>query len=288
MKAVVVLFGSFNPVHKGHIAVADNAIEELQADGLWFVVSPENPFKDHSTLAPEADRLAMVEIAIRSARHADMMQASDVEFSMPRPSRTVDTLGVLSERFPECKFTLLIGADNAGKFEEWKNASEIVENYRIAVYPREGYPIESKYSDRFVYLKNAPLEPEAATSIRQRIAEGAKNIADLPRGVEDYIRTHGLYVCPCVPARGDGGTPEAIDERIERLGAEIEMPAGETCKVGNFLERGKLHYRKGSFDLALNDFLQVLELDRDNEEAREYRDLLREILSFRYTDIYNP
>lgn len=274
-RSVILLFGSFNPVHKGHIAVADNALEELQADELWFVVSPENPFKHASTLAPEADRLAMVEIAIRSARHKAKMKTSDVEFSMPRPSRTIDTLNTLSKRFPGHKFTLLIGADNVANFGQWKNAEEIVEKYTVAVYPRDGYdPHSSEYSDRFVYLKNAPLEPEAATPLRHQMAAGGKGFTDLPAGVEKYIRKHGLY-----------GSTRTIDDEIEEINELMDTAAH---LAENFLHRGKLYYRKGCFDLALNDFLEVIELDRANEEAREYRDLLREIFAFRHTDIYNP
>ncbi|MFR5871659.1 MAG: nicotinate-nicotinamide nucleotide adenylyltransferase [Alistipes sp.] len=108
------LFGSFNPVHRGHVAVADAVLESTGAEALWFVVSPQNPFKAGKELAPETDRIEMARIALQSAVHSDRMAVSDIEFRLPKPNRTIRTLEKLRTEYPGRKFSLLIGSDNAG------------------------------------------------------------------------------------------------------------------------------------------------------------------------------
>lgn len=272
--SVILLFGSFNPIHKGHISIAGNALDELKADEVWFVVSPQNPFKEASTLAPESDRLAMVNIAIKSACDADRMKACDVEFSMPRPSRTVDTLNFLADTFPDHKFTLLIGSDNVKDFPKWKNYEEILDKYTVAVYPREGYTaIRSDISSRFLYLKDVPLSPGVSSAIREGFAGGDIDFCALPPGVDEYIMEHGLY----------GTDKEGTG--IEFLNKLIEKNHMNPC---NYNLRGKMFFKLGMFDKAMNDFIQATELDGEYKEAREYIALLREIFNFRYADIYNP
>lgn len=193
-RSVILYFGSFNPVHKGHIFIADTALDMLRADELWLVVSPQNPFKESCELAPEKDRLRMTDIAIASARNSERMKSCDVEFEMDKPSRTVDTLKVLSRKYPSYDFTLLIGSDNVDDFDKWKEYEYILDNYTVAVYPREGcIPKNSELAGRFVHLKNVPLHLVASTGIRELI-NGGKGEKWLPDGVSEYIKEKGLYV----------------------------------------------------------------------------------------------
>lgn len=195
MQAETILyFGSFNPVHRGHVAVADAVLKSTGAGALWFVVSPQNPFKTNEELAPETDRLEMVRIALQSAVRSDLMAVSDIEFRLPKPNRTIRTLEKLRSEYPDRKFSLLIGSDNMAGFPKWVHSREILDGYRVLVYPRPGYPTpESARSDGFTILTNLKELPQAATDVRTRIARGENPGAELPGGVWEYIEKHRLY-----------------------------------------------------------------------------------------------
>ena len=202
MQAETILyFGSFNPVHRGHVAVADAVLESTEAEALWFVVSPQNPFKAGKELAPETDRIEMARIALQSAVHSDRMAVSDIEFRLPKPNRTIRTLEKLRTEYPGRKFSLLIGSDNAACFNQWIAYQEILERYPVLVYPREGHPVQpGPTTDKCTFLQDVPLLPQAATDIRGLIADNGKDTKalverELPAGVWEYIKMHKLYGC---------------------------------------------------------------------------------------------
>ena len=124
MHSVILYFGSFNPVHKGHMAVAEWILEQGLCNEVWFVVSPQNPLKRDGSLIGEEERLAMVRLAAAASRYSRRMRACDVEFSLPRPSYTVDTLSVLTERYPDTTFSLLVGSDIPGQITQWKDCAD--------------------------------------------------------------------------------------------------------------------------------------------------------------------
>lgn len=193
-QTVVLYFGSFNPIHRGHLTVADAALEAIGADALWFVVSPQNPFKRYDELAPETLRIEMVRRAIRNARHADKMFASDIEFQLEKPSLTLHTLETLNHRFPQIRFGLLLGSDNIAGLSAWYGFERIVNEYPIWVYPREGYPIpQLTWTEKLILLDNVPLMPQAATDLRSSIAHGIIPENELPEGIGAFIRKHRLY-----------------------------------------------------------------------------------------------
>lgn len=196
MKARVLLyFGSFNPVHRGHIALAEYAISDGFADQVVLIVSPQNPHKEQGDLAAEFSRYEMCQAACAASLYPEQIQVSAVEFTLPRPSYTIDTLNFLTENFGEqMEFSILMGADNIENFHRWKSYEQIIANYQILVYPRTGYSLSaSQFADRVVYLENAPIFDISATEIRKAIAEG-RDISDkvIPE-VEKYIRNNKLW-----------------------------------------------------------------------------------------------
>ena len=194
-KRVLLYFGSFNPVHRGHIALAEYAISDGFADQVVLIVSPQNPHKEQSDLAAEFSRYEMCQAACAASLYPEQIQVSAVEFTLPRPSYTIDTLNFLAENFGEqMEFSILMGADNIENFHRWKSHEQIIDNYPILVYPRAGYYLaRSQFADRVVFLENAPLFDISATEIRKAIAEG-RDISDMviPE-VEQYIRNNKLW-----------------------------------------------------------------------------------------------
>lgn len=192
---VVLYFGSFNPVHRGHIALAEYIIADGFADSVVMIVSPQNPHKEQSNLAAEFSRYEMCQAACAASLYPDKIQVSAVEFTLPRPSYTIDTLNFLAENFGDkMEFSILMGADNIESFHRWKNHEQIIANYPILVYPRVGYSLSrSPYADRVVFLENAPLFNISATDIRIAVSQGG-DISDMviPE-VESYIKLNKIY-----------------------------------------------------------------------------------------------
>lgn len=181
-------FGSFNPIHIGHLIIANILYDRTDLDEVWFVVSPQNPLKKRQSLIHEFDRLKMVELAISDHYH---FRASDVEFRMPKPSYTIDTLTYLADQYPQHQFCLFLGSDNLGQLTKWKNYQAILDHYEIFVYPRPG---ETKTFDHpNIKIIEAPLLDISATFIRKSIKEGYSVKYLLPEGVEDYIQNKKLY-----------------------------------------------------------------------------------------------
>lgn len=186
-----LFFGSFNPIHVGHLMIANAMAEDTDLQRVWFVVSPHNPFKSSKTLLHEFDRLDMVRLAIADN---DALEATDIEFRMPRPSYTVDTLAWLSDKYPQHEFKLIIGEDNLASFPKWKNSSVILEQYGLYVYPRPGAAASDLRTHANVRVVEAPLVDISATYIRRRLQEH-KNIRYLvPATVEEHIRTRRFYL----------------------------------------------------------------------------------------------
>ena len=193
MKHVALYFGSFNPIHKGHIALAEWVVEQGLCDELIFIVSPQNPFKEQEGLAPEFSRYEMCELACKASRYPEQIKVSAVEFVLEKPSYTINTLRYLRENFgAEMKFSVLMGADNIENFDKWREYEEILRDYPLLVYPREGYSVE-KFADKITFLSDAPLFDFAATDIRKMVAEGVDFRDKLSVEVANYITQNKLY-----------------------------------------------------------------------------------------------
>lgn len=179
--------GSFNPVHIGHLALARQILEKYSLDEVWFVVSPRNPLKDESCLASDEERFRLVKKALQNEPE---MVASDYEFHLPRPSYMWNTLSHLTTDYPEDEFFLIIGADNWQCFPQWYNYKEIIANYHVIIYPRNGYSVESL--PETVSLANTRLWNVSSTQIRDmvRIGESIKGlVSDIIE--EDVVRLYG-------------------------------------------------------------------------------------------------
>ena len=192
-KKTGLFFGSFNPIHIGHLILANYILENSDMQELWFVVSPQNPFKEKKSLLNDVTRLDMVE---RALRNYEKMRVSNVEFSLPKPSYTIDTLTYLKEKFPSHSFALIMGEDNLAGLPKWKNAELLVKNYQIIVYPRyfeKSETLESYEEHENITLIDAPIIELSATQIRQMIKDGKNVRPMLPPEVFDYIDGSSLY-----------------------------------------------------------------------------------------------
>lgn len=193
MKRVLLYFGSFNPVHRGHIALAEYAIANDVADQVILIVSPQNPHKQSADLAPEFSRYEMCTAACQASKYPEQILVSAVEFTLPRPSYTIDTLRFLSENFgSQMQFSILMGADNIDKFDSWKEYEQILAAYPIFVYPRPGYVVE-KFADKVTYLEGAPLFDFSATDIREALAAGQPIDTMVCPEVEKYVKSNKLW-----------------------------------------------------------------------------------------------
>lgn len=184
-------FGSFNPIHIGHVAIANYFIEFTDLDRLWFVVSPHNPLKEKKTLLNDFVRLEMVELAINKDPR---FKSCDIEFKMPQPSYTIDTLTYLKEKYPQHEFILIMGSDGLKTFSKWKNSELIIQKYPRYVYPRLSEHINEIKEHKNIRLVEAPKIEISSTFIRDSIAEGRDIRHFLPSSVYDFIDTNGYYL----------------------------------------------------------------------------------------------
>ncbi len=183
--------GSFDPLHIGHTAMASYVAQFGGVDQVWLMVSPENPLKrGRRKLTTAFMRLDMAREAIGDD---SAIKVSDFEFSMPIPSYTLSTLEALSCRWPEHRFTLIIGADNWEVFNGWKNPREIIEKYGVIIYPRRGFEPSGNLPENVIYLKDAPLIEVSSTFIRNSITKGMDMRYFLPEPVDKYIKSNSLY-----------------------------------------------------------------------------------------------
>jgi nicotinate-nucleotide adenylyltransferase len=193
MKKIGLFFGSFNPIHIGHLILANYILENSDMDELWFVVSPQNPFKDKKSLLKDHNRLDMVQLAVKNYPN---MRASNVEFSLPQPSYTIDTLMYLREKHPDYSFSLIMGEDNLNGLHKWKNAELLLKNYHIIVYPRifESEKKDPEYlGHENISLIKAPVIELSATEIRNMIKAGKNVRPMLPPEVFDYLDGSSFY-----------------------------------------------------------------------------------------------
>ena len=191
MTDIAYFFGTFNPIHNGHISIARYVLENEYADKVVFVVSPMSPFKRNSHLLQDDERLKMVKIAIEKFPE---MEASDVEFHMPVPSFSYDTLLHLEKQNPNQNTIILLGSDQLEGFEKWKNYRYIVDNYLILMYPRMGFQHPNLSGFPQIHLIDAPLLDVSSTKIRQRIAQHLPISEFVDSKVEDWITQHGYYL----------------------------------------------------------------------------------------------
>ncbi len=186
-----LFFGSFNPIHTGHLIIANTVMELSGLDRVWFVVSPQNPLKKQTSLLHEHDRFEMVRLAIGDNPR---FNATDIEFRMPKPSYTIDTLTYLSEKYPSYRFYVLMGMDNLMGLMKWKNAEALLANYKIVVYPRPGTPQRHELLDHpSVSLAQTPLIDISATLIRSLIKSGRSIKYLVHHDVEKYILLKKFY-----------------------------------------------------------------------------------------------
>ena len=189
---IAIYSGSFNPIHLSHQKLAEYLIDKQLVDEVWFVVSPCNPLKDPASQLDEFIRLDMVVLAINGN---PKLKASDVEFTMPVPSYTIDTLHQLTALYPEHTFALMIGSDNAVIFDQWKNYREILEEFPIYVYPRKGYDFSTVagiYPQ--MHLLDTPFYEISSTQIRDMIKE-RKDVSDwMSPDVLAFVEENGLYL----------------------------------------------------------------------------------------------
>ncbi len=199
MLKVGLYFGSFNPVHIGHIAIAGYMLEFTNLNEIWFVVSPHNPLKKKETLLDNYQRLHMTNLAIGNS---DKLKASDIEFRLPVPSYTIDTLTYLEEKNPNHQFSLIMGEDNLYTLHKWKNAIELIKKCRIIVYPRNEVvkpslpQLDELLSGAKVTFVKAPLMDISGTFIRDSIKKGKDMSYFLPAPVWKYIEEMNFYKDP--------------------------------------------------------------------------------------------
>ena len=184
-----LFFGSFNPIHIGHMVIANYMVEYTDMDGLWFVISPHNPFKQRKTLLADHHRLEMVE---RALGNDERFRATDIEFRMPTPSYTIDTLAWLGEKYPLNRFVIIMGSDGLPGFSKWKNAREIARNYRRYVYPRPGYPVDVSGQENLEVV-DAPHIEISSSFIRKAIRDGKDIRNFLPPAVWRYLDEMNFY-----------------------------------------------------------------------------------------------
>ncbi|MDE6368690.1 MAG: nicotinate-nucleotide adenylyltransferase [Muribaculaceae bacterium] len=187
---VGILGGSFNPVHLGHMMLAQYLTQWKYVDKVWLTLSPLNPLKEAAGLIPDMKRLAMITLATKGAID---IETCDIELSMPRPSYTIDTLDLLSKRHKNKRFKLVIGSDNWRIFDKWRDHERILDEYGVLVYPRPGYPIDSVYVDGMEVV-DAPTVNLSSTFIRDAIIRGKDVSYFLPVGVYKYILDNRLYM----------------------------------------------------------------------------------------------
>ncbi|MBO7469843.1 MAG: nicotinate-nucleotide adenylyltransferase [Bacteroidales bacterium] len=185
-----LFFGSFNPIHNGHLMLANYLAEYGGLDEIWFVVSPQNPFKDKKSLLADRHRMYMVEMAIKGD---ERFQVCDIEFYMPQPSYTIDTLTRLQERHPNTDFYLICGMDNIESFKKWKNYEMILQYHHLMVYPRKGYSSNELVEHPSVTVVEAPEIEVSSTFIRNAIGEGKDVRYFVPKEVYKYIIDMHFY-----------------------------------------------------------------------------------------------
>lgn len=186
---VGLFFGSFNPVHVAHLIIANHVLNETDIEKLWFVVSPQNPFKSGNSLLNEYHRLHLVRLATEDDNR---IKASDIEFGLPKPSYTVNTMAYLAEKHPEHEFCIIIGSDSFQNLSKWKNYDVLLKNHSFYIYKRPGFDV-TVTPGASLYMLDAPLLELSATRIRKYIKEGKSVRYMVPDKVLEEIERGGYY-----------------------------------------------------------------------------------------------
>ena len=182
-------FGSFNPVHVGHLVISTHVINTTEIDQLWLVVSPQNPFKPSQSLLNEYHRFHLVQAALEGE---NKIKASSIEFQLPKPSYTVDTLAYLKDKYPQHNFSIIMGSDSFCNIEKWKNYKVIISNHMLYIYERQGFEITNNINAKIEVLK-APLLQISSTNIRKLVKEGKSIRYMVPDIVKEEIERNGYY-----------------------------------------------------------------------------------------------
>lgn len=183
-------FGSFNPIHHGHLIIAAHIRANTPLNQVWFIVSPQNPLKQSSTLLNEYHRFYLVQLAVDGE---NTLRASDIEFKLPRPSYTIDTLAFLTEKYPDYQFSIIMGSDSFQNISRWKNYQQLLNHYPIYIYQRPGFPVQDNIQAKQLILVKAPLLEISATQIRNNIKEGKSIRYLVPENVREEIEMNGYY-----------------------------------------------------------------------------------------------
>jgi len=182
-------FGSFNPIHNGHCIIASHIAQHTNLERIWFVVSPQNPFKESASLLNEYHRLHLVKLAVEGD---EVLKPSDIEFHLPRPSYTIDTMTYLKEKYPQHVFSIILGSDGLQNIQKWKNAPTLLKEYDIYVYRRPGFENLNIPGARIHYLQ-APLLEISSTYIREIIRQGKSPRYLVPDKVAEEIIKYNYY-----------------------------------------------------------------------------------------------
>lgn len=190
MAKIGLFFGTFNPIHIGHLIIANHIVENSDLEEVWLVVSPQNPFKKSINLLSEYNRLHLVNLAINDN---EKLRACDIEFNLPKPSYTIDTLVYLKEKYPNNEFQLIMGSDNLKTLHKWKNGDVIAQNHKIIVYERPDAPVERANFTENIQILETPLLHISATFIRKSIQNGNSCKYLLHPKVQAYIEEMNFY-----------------------------------------------------------------------------------------------
>lgn len=182
-------FGSFNPIHNGHLIIASEVAYKENIDQVWMVVSPQNPHKNNNSLLNEWHRLHLVQLAVEDD---DKLKASSIEFKLPRPSYTSNTLAYLKENYPQHQFSIILGSDSFSNLEKWNNYRYIIDNFKLIIYKRPGFEINNKINADLTVLDSILLEI-SSTKIREKIKSGSPIDFWVPKSVAEEIYKNNYY-----------------------------------------------------------------------------------------------
>ncbi len=190
MKAIGLYSGSFNPIHHGHVMLANYLVEFSDLDELWFVVTPQNPLKKKEDLLADEERLRMVQLAVGDDPR---FRVSDVEMHLPTPSYTINTLTALSDQYPDCRFVFVCGMDSLQNFKNWREYQKILDNYELLVFPREGYDGGDLVRHPSVTVLKTPIVEVSSTFIRRCVKEGRDVRHFMPERAFRYMKENRFY-----------------------------------------------------------------------------------------------
>jgi len=188
---VGLYFGSFNPIHHGHLIIANHVVQSTELDQVWFIVSPQNPLKPSLGLLNEYHRLYLIKIAIDGEKH---LRVSDIEFKLPRPSYTIDTLTYIHEKYPRHDFSIIMGSDSYQNLPRWKNYEQLLKNTEFYIYVRAGFENIPDYNHAKTHILQAPLLQISATHIRDILKEGKSIRYLVPDSVKEEIERNRYFL----------------------------------------------------------------------------------------------